>query len=320
MRFLALLLCSLISFSTVAATSNVTTKTATSNTSKQLVHKKRVAVKTRSVKPAFVRAKAASGPARVRQLALRSSSAIVIDQQTGQFIVDKNSDEQVPIASLTKLMTAMVILDSKLPLDEPIRISNEDVDRLRGSRSRVPVGTVLTREHLLNLALMSSENRAAAALARSYPGGTTAFVAAMNHKARQLGMTRSNFADSTGLHNANQSTARDVARLVSAAYEYQLIREHSTASAKEVALPRYRSPVEFHNTNSLVKSEQWDIGLSKTGYTHEAGNCLALQAQIAGRSTIIVLLDSWGKSSRIGDANRVRKWVENARVAGQITG
>jgi len=319
-RFLALLLCSLISCSTVAATSNVPNKTSASNTSKQLAHKKRIAVKARSVKPAIIRVKAATEPARIRQLALRSSSAIVIDQQTGQFIVDKNSDEQVPIASLTKLMTAMVTLDSKLPLDEPIRITNEDVDRLRGSRSRVPVGTVLTRERLLNLALMSSENRAAAALARSYPGGTAAFVVAMNHKAKQLGMTRSSFADSTGLHNANQSTARDVARLVSAAYEYQLIREYSTTSAKEVALPRYRSPVEFHNTNALVKSEQWEIGLSKTGYTHEAGNCLALQAQIAGRSTIIVLLDSWGKSSRIGDANRVRKWVENARVAGQITG
>jgi D-alanyl-D-alanine endopeptidase (penicillin-binding protein 7) len=255
-----------------------------------------------------------------RQPALKSSVALVIDQDTGSTIFEKNTDAEVPIASLTKLMTAMVVLDAQLPLSESVTIEKYDVDRLRGTKSRIPVGAKLTRGQLLHLALMSSENRAAAALARAYPGGSKNFVAAMNTKAKQLHLKRTRFADSTGLRNENVSTARELARLVEAAHSYPLIREYSTAGGSDVKLPRYAKPVTFRNTNGLVTSAQWDIGLSKTGYTSEAGRCLVMQAQIAGRPVIMVLLDSWGKHSRIGDANRLRKWLEGSASALRVAG
>lgn len=264
--------------------------------------------------------RSASRAAVPKQLALHSSSAIVIDQLSGTVVYDKNADEQVPIASLTKLMTAMVVMDAKLPLDELVRVSSDDIDRLRGSRSRLPVGTQLPRRELIRLALMASENRAASALGRVYPGGPSAFIAAMNRKARTLGLTRTNFADSSGLSSSNVSTARELSRIVAAAYDYPIIREYSTDDSSKVKLPRYAAPVQFRNTNGLVKNRTWDIGLSKTGYTSDAGHCLVMQADIANRPLILVLLDSWGKNSRIGDANRIRKWVERNPTKLQLAG
>lgn len=244
-------------------------------------------------------------------LALRSGTALIVDEITGQALFEKNGSQPVPIASITKLMTAIVILDSKLSLDERITITKEDRDRLRGTRSRLHYGATLTREELLQLALMSSENRAAAALARTYPGGQKAFVAAMNQKARQLGMKHTQFADSSGLSSGNVSSARDLARLVQTAARFPLIRKYSTATSQTVKLPRYKAPLRFINTNGLVSNSKWKIDLSKTGYTSEAGRCLVMKANLAGRPVIIILMDSWGKNSRIGDANRVRKWMES---------
>lgn len=265
--------------------------------------------------------RSARRPAFTRNLMLQSSSAIIIDQQSGDVVYDKNADEQTPIASLTKIMTAMVVLDAGLALDELISISNEDIDRLRGSRSRLPVGTHLPRVELIRLALMASENRAASALGRDYPGGQSAFIAAMNKKAHALGLTQTRFADTSGLSSGNISTARELSKIVAAAYQYPLIREFSTAYSSQVIVPRYSTPVQFNNTNGLVKNNSWAIGLSKTGYTRDAGHCLVMQADIANRPLIVVLLDSWGKNTRIGDANRIRKWMERKhtkliRVAG----
>jgi D-alanyl-D-alanine endopeptidase (penicillin-binding protein 7) len=247
-----------------------------------------------------------------RALKLRSASALVLDQNTGRVIYSKNTNERVPIASITKLMTAMVILDARLPLNERIKIADADIDRLRWSRSRLKVGSVLTREELLRMALMSSENRAAAALARTFPGGTKAFVAGMNAKARSLGMRHTTFVDSTGLDDANMATADDVGKMVKAAHRYALIRSTTTTWSSEVQPAGRTKPLIFRNTNLLVKKDEWDIGLSKTGYLRVAGYCLAMQAAIASRPLIIVLLDSKGKYSRIGDANRIRHWLENA--------
>jgi D-alanyl-D-alanine endopeptidase (penicillin-binding protein 7) len=245
-----------------------------------------------------------------RALNLKSTSALVLDQSGQRVLYAKNVDWVVPIASITKLMTALVVLDSGLPLDEPIKISKEDRDGLKGTRSRLGVGMSISRDDLLRLALMASENRAAAALARAYPGGTTAFVAAMNHKAVELGMWRSRFVDGTGLSSGNVSNAQDLARLVGAAYRHPLIREYTTDSQYTVRLANGRK-MQFTNSNRLVRSAAWDIGLSKTGYISEAGRCLVMQAQIAGTPVIIVLLDSWGHMTRIGDANRIKKWIES---------
>lgn len=247
-------------------------------------------------------------------LQVLSSSALVIDQKSGKPLFSKSPDEQRPIASITKLMTAMVVLDAKLPMHEAISIEPEDMDLLRGSNSRLQIGTTLSRREMLQLALMSSENRAAAALARNYPGGTKAFVAAMNRKAKQLGMVNSYFVDPTGLHTENVSTARDLAKLVRAGYAYPTIRAITTTASYEVAI-RGERVVEFRNTNALVRNKNWQIGLSKTGYINEAGRCLVMQAHIARRPTIIVLLDSYGKNTRIGDANRIKKWLETEAPA-----
>lgn len=249
-----------------------------------------------------------SGP-----LKLASSAAMVFDENNDKPLFAKNATAMQPIASITKLMTAMVVLDAQLPMDEYLTVENADVDTLRNSGSRLGVGTVLTRTEMLRLALMSSENRAASALGRTYPGGINAFVAAMNRKAASLGMLHSRFVDSSGLHSQNVSTAEDLVKMVTAGYRYDLIREYTTTSNYGVSLSNSGRSLEFNNTNALVKnkSKDWDIGLSKTGYISEAGRCLVMHVNISNRPVVIVLLDSIGKFTRIGDANRIKKWVEN---------
>ena len=248
-------------------------------------------------------------------LAVQSGSALVVPQDGGEPLYEKNANAVVPIASITKLMTAMVVLDSMPNLQAPITITDEDVDYLRGSRSRLGVGTVITRETALLLALMSSENRAANSLARHYPGGLQAFVAAMNRKAMSLGMGNSHFEDPTGLNSNNVSTAFDLARMVAAAHHYPLIREFSTTPGARAEVKGRE--LDFHNTNQLVSSPTWEIGLSKTGYIQEAGKCLVMQARVADKPVVIVLLDSAGKQTRIGDANRIKRWMESASATGR---
>ena len=243
---------------------------------------------------------------------LKSAAALVVEQDGLKVVYAKNVDAVLPIASITKLMTAVVVLDAGLPLDERITVSDEDKDGIKGTRSRLRIGTTLTRSELLKLALMASENRAAAALARAYTGGTPAFVTAMNRKAAELGMKSTRFVDGTGLSSENVSTAHDLARLVSAAYGHALIREYTTDGSHTVELENGRK-LSYSNSNRMVKSSAWDIGLSKTGYISEAGRCLVLQAKIATKPMIIVLLDSWGRLTRIGDANRLKKWIESSQ-------
>lgn len=240
-------------------------------------------------------------------LDLRSSVALVVDQQTNQILFSKNPQAVLPIASITKLMTALVVLESEQPLDEPLSISQEDVDTEKGSRSRLQVGTRLTRGQMLHLALMSSENRAANALGRHHPGGLQAFVRAMNAKAAQLGMAHTRYVEPTGLSSANQSSAVDLSILVKAASQHDLIRELSTSLNTEVAVGHRQ--LAFRNTNSLVKEPHWDIGLQKTGYIAEAGRCVVMQTKMAGRELIMILLDSAGRQSRVGDAERLRRWL-----------
>jgi serine-type D-Ala-D-Ala endopeptidase (penicillin-binding protein 7) len=250
-------------------------------------------------------------------LRLRSWAAVVVDQEQGRLLYAKNPDAVRSIASLTKLMSAMVVLDSEAALDEVLAIEPADVDALKGSSSRLRVGTKLTRREMLKLSLMSSENRATAALARTYPQGKPAFVAAMNAKAAALGMQDTQFLDPTGLNPYNRSTAYDLALMVNAGYQYPLIRDFTTSSGHSVALRGRRHPQQlaFHNTNGLVGSGRWEIGLSKTGYINEAGRCLVLQATIASKPVIIVLLDSLGSFSRLADANRIKRWIEGLETA-----
>jgi serine-type D-Ala-D-Ala endopeptidase (penicillin-binding protein 7) len=250
----------------------------------------------------------------IRKIALRSSTALVQDAETGEVVYGKNADAVVPIASITKLMTAMVVLDAGLDLDEKITLSREDAVQMKGSRSRLRSGLSLTRGELLLLALMSSENRAAAALGHHYPGGLEAFVDAMNAKAAALQMDESRFVEPTGLSPANVSTASDLAKMVRAAHDYPLIREYSTKSRATVRASG--RALQYGNTNNLVRSSYWEIGLSKTGYISEAGRCLVMQVRLAEKDLIVVLLDSWGKHSRIGDANRLRKWLESGAAPG----
>jgi D-alanyl-D-alanine endopeptidase (penicillin-binding protein 7) len=246
---------------------------------------------------------------------LRSQVALVLDAASGETIIAKNPEAVLPIASITKLMTAMVVLDRGLELGQRIVISEDDIDTLKGTRSRLRTGSVLTRDELLLLALMASENRAAAALARTYSGGgTEAFVAAMNEKARALGMADSRFVDATGLSSGNVASAHDLALMVKAAYSYPLIREYSTRESANVEA-RGRE-LAYRNTNGLVRSGDWNVGLSKTGFISEAGRCLVMRARVASRDLVVVLLDSWGKYSRIGDANRIRRWLETSAAAG----
>lgn len=250
-------------------------------------------------------------------LDLKSSVALVMDQDTNEVMLSKNPEAVLPIASLTKLMTALVVVEAHLPLDETIAITSDDVDTEKNSSSRLAVGSILSRGELLHLALMSSENRAAHALGRSYPGGLRAFVSAMNAKARLLGMHDTRYVDPTGLNSGNQATARDLAMLAKAAYQQPLVRELSVSPEHAVRLGNRQ--LQFRNTNSLVRSPSWDIGLQKTGYIVEAGRCLVMQASMAGRKFIMVFLDSAGKYSRQADAERVRRWLENAAQKGALT-
>ena len=297
-------------------------------TSKRAIATRKVATSTR---PARISARTAKIPTRVAfvpakpsfgqiaglhevndPLDLKSSVALVIDQETKEVLLSKNDHAVLPIASLTKLMTGMIISQAKLPMDEPVTITQEDVDTEKGSRSRLAVGATLTRGEMLHLALMSSENRAAHALGRTYPGGLTAFVGQMNMKARLLGMTDTRYVEPTGLSSSNQSSARDLATLVNVAHGDALLRELSTSPGYEVAVGH--KTLQYNNTNGLVKNPTWDIGLQKTGYISEAGRCLVMQTQVAGRKIIMVFLDSAGKFSRLGDAERVRHWVETLPV------
>ncbi len=241
-------------------------------------------------------------------LELKSSVALVIDQDTQEVLLRKNDQAILPIASLTKLMTGLLISEAQLPLQEPLTITQDDIDTEKGSRSRLSVGTTLTRQEMLLLALMSSENRAANALGRTYPGGLGVFVAKMNAKARQLGMADTRYVEPTGLSSNNQSSAHDLAILVNVTSRDALLRQFSTFQGYEVAVGQ--KMLQYNNTNQLVKNPDWEIGLQKTGYISEAGRCLVMQTKVAGRKLIMVFLDSAGKFSRLGDAERVRSWVE----------
>jgi D-alanyl-D-alanine endopeptidase (penicillin-binding protein 7) len=240
---------------------------------------------------------------------LRSGIALVYDEAGQTPLYAKDADAVVPIASITKLMTAMVILDARLPMDEKITLTREDEDHYKRSRSRMRPGMTLTRGDLLKLALIASENRAAAALARTYPGGKAALVAMMNRKAQMLGMNDTHFVDPTGLHSENVSTAQDLVKMVLAAQSYEEIHKATTSGAHTVNVGRGQE-IHFRNTNPLVRNASWEIGLSKTGYISEAGRCLVMEARIGGRPVVMVLLDSWGKHTRVGDAIRVKRWME----------
>ncbi len=240
-------------------------------------------------------------------LALRSSVALVLDQDTHEVLFSKNSQAVLPIASITKLMTAFVVVEAGQSLDDKILITDEDVDTEKNTRSRLKVGTELTRGEMLHLALMSSENRAANALGRNYPGGLGVFVAAMNAKAQSLGMSDTHYVEPTGLSSHNQSSAKDLAALVNVTSQVPLLRDLSTSREFRVALGKRL--VQFRSTNGLLANPLWDIGLQKTGFINEAGKCLVMQARMAGRKLIMVFLDSSGKASRIADAERMRKWI-----------
>jgi len=256
----------------------------------------------------------ASGISHAQGPNLLSQAALVIDARTGDPIFAKNANNVTPIASITKLMTAMVVLDAQQPLEQTLAVDLDDLDFLKGSRSRLSIGSELPRREMLRLALMSSENRAASALGRHYPGGLPAAVAAMNAKAKALGMTQTRFVDSTGLSPENVSTARDLAAMVQAAQRYPLIREFSTQSEEYVQVPATGQTLHFNNSNALVKSGGWEIMLQKTGFIREAGRCVVMLTQIAQRPVVLVLLDSVGKFSRIGDAQRVKTWMETGEV------
>lgn len=251
-------------------------------------------------------------------LQLKSSVALVVDQDTKEVLFSKNEQAVLPIASITKLMTGLLVSEAHLPSEEMITISQDDVDTEKGSSSRLAVGTTLSRGELLHLALMSSENRAAHALGRSYPGGLSHFVALMNARAKALGMQDTSYVEPTGLSSKNQSSARDLATLVNFAYGDPQLRELSTSTGYQVEVGR--RTLQYNNTNRLVKNPAWEIGLQKTGYISEAGQCLVMQAKVAGRKLIMVFLDSAGKLSRIADAERVRHWVENNPLLNRKSG
>jgi D-alanyl-D-alanine endopeptidase (penicillin-binding protein 7) len=275
------------------------------------------AARPKAAKPA---ARAVSDTTKDGEPNLMSTAALVLDAKTGETLFAKNADQVHPIASITKLMTAMVILDAKLPLDEPIQISSEDLDTIKGTRSRLPVGAHFRRDDLIRIALVASDNRAAAALGRAYPGGTPAFVEAMNAKARILGLESTRFVEPSGLAPGNVSSPAELARLVAEASRYDIIREYSTTPALDVTLPDTGRKVNYVNTNALVRAGEWEIGVSKTGYISESGKCLVMQAMIANTPIVIVLLDSWGRLTRVGDANRIKRWLEKnpARLAGAL--
>jgi D-alanyl-D-alanine endopeptidase (penicillin-binding protein 7) len=305
------LLAALASLAVASVQATVTPSKASS--AKQPVYKKAKAQSVRIVVPNVAKppsfGQLAGLHGAVDALALKSSVALVVDQDTQEVLFRKNESAVLPIASITKLMTGLLISEAKLPMDEFITISQADVDTEKGSSSRLRVGTQLSRGELLHLALMASENRAAHALGRSYPGGIESFVSLMNARARMLGMLDTNYVEPTGLSSKNQSSARDLATLVNFAYGDSTLRELSTSTGYQIAVGR--RTLQYNNTNRLVKNPAWDIGLQKTGYINEAGQCLVMQAKVAGRKLIMVFLDSAGKLSRIGDAERVRHWVES---------
>lgn len=241
-------------------------------------------------------------------LDLKSSVALVLDQSNSKVLFEKNSNVALPIASITKLMTSMVVVESHQNMDEIIEVTDGDIDHEKNTSSRLRIGSQLSRANMLHIALMSSENRAASALGRNYPGGIVAFVAAMNAKAKSLGMNDTHYVDSTGLSSHNVASARDLAKLVMAARQHPLICQYST-DTKYVVEPGGR-PLQYSNSNHLVANPNWEIGLQKTGYINEAGRCLVMQANIEGRPIVMVFLDSKGKQSRLADAGRVRKWIE----------
>ena len=247
-------------------------------------------------------------------LDLKSSVALVVNQDTDEILFEKNTHAVLPIASITKLMTALVTVDANLPLDEELTVSQSELVRAN-VRSNLRPGMKMTRDTALHLALMSSENRAAQMLGRTYPGGLDAFVEAMNAKARMLDMSDSHFADPTGLSPDNRSSANDLVKLVKAAYEHDVIREHSISG--ELALPVGKRMVRYGNTNRLTANPEWDIGLQKTGYISAAGRCLVMQAVVEGQRVVMVLLDSVGKYSRIGDAQRIRDWLASRALSGE---
>ncbi|BBQ54932.1 D-alanyl-D-alanine endopeptidase [Aeromonas jandaei] len=253
-------------------------------------------------------ASAAPSPAK---LDVRSESALVVDVNSGKTLYQKNANKARPIASLTKLMTALVVLEARQNLDQIITVDKDDIDRVKHTHSRIRMGTKVTRRDALHLALMSSENRMASALGRHYPGGRSAFVRAMNNKARQLGMRNTHFYDSTGLSTRNVATAQDLAKLVAAAYRQPLIRQFTQDENREMRFSTPAYSLMFNNTNPLVKNPDWDVRLSKTGFTDEAGRCLVMRAKPDNRELAIVLLNSVGKRTPVGDANRIRKWLKS---------
>ena len=305
----------------VPAKGRTTPSTATSRTASAakaaparttVARASRPVAKTAAPKPLYRPATGGHGDGAVD---VESGAALVVDS-AGQVIYSKNPDEVLPIASITKLMTALVVLDAGLPLDETITITEDDKDHLRNTHSRLQVGSQLTRRELLHVALMSSENRAAAALGRTHPAGKAAFVQLMNAKARLLGMRSTQFADSTGLDGNNLSTARDLVKLAHAASAHPLIREFTTTAESEVEPGTRRTPMLYRNSNRLVRGGNWDIQLSKTGYLNEAGRCLVMQAEVAGRPLVFVFLSGPGRLTPMGDANRIRVWLENGSRTG----
>lgn len=262
--------------------------------------------------PLAAAAQPALNPAKLK---LASANVLVLDAEGDKPIYAKAADEVTPMASITKLMTAMVVLDANQPMDEMLEVDMQDFDYLKGSSSRLRAGALLPRREMLHLALMSSENRAASSLARHYPGGLPAFVSAMNAKAALLGMSNTHYADPTGLSPDNVSTANDLARLVKTAVEYPVIREFTTTPSQYVQIEGTNQTLGFNNSNPLVKSSNWDIMLQKTGYIREAGKCLVMMANIASKPVVIVLLDSLGRYTRVADAQRVKHWLETGESA-----
>ncbi len=253
-----------------------------------------------------------------KQLTIKSPKALIYDAETGEIIYQKKAHERSSIASLTKLMTAMVLIDSNLNLDEMITISKKDMDRIKGTKSRLWVGSELTRRELLNIALIASDNRAASAISNSYPGGKPAFVKAMNVKAKQLDMSETFFSDPTGLDKNNTSTAFDLVKMTQAAYQYPLIREISTSSFYEANIKNKKIKLNYGNTNLLVRQGLWDIDISKTGYIREAGKCLVMHTKVMDKPIIMVFLKSYGKYTRTADAKRVKKWLEKIQSLEEI--
>ncbi len=245
---------------------------------------------------------------------LASGSALLVDLKTNQVLYSSNPDLQAPIASVTKLMTAMVTLDAKLPLDQQLPVVIKDVPEMRGIYSRVRLGSELSRRDMLQLTLMSSENRAAASLAHHYPGGVPAFIAAMNAKAKALGMSHTRYRDPTGLSEGNVSTANDLVKLLRASQQYPLISQFSTTREKTQAFRKPNYTLGFRNTNSLVHKPNWSIQLTKTGFTNAAGHCLVMRTQMAGKPVAFVVLDSFGKLTHMADANRLKKWIETGKI------